>query len=172
MPFLFFLPFISACRKAETGFEMSYKRAFDIPVGTDAIRSFNINLLDIPSDTAIFFHINSATASQLVGVVPRSMNLKMRFQGSGSTFAVIDKIEIAIFDPNRKNTTDEVPIFYRYDVPISTGDILTLVPDGSNISKYILNNRTFNIHLKFFFREVVPRTLEAEANIVFLAKTS
>ena len=173
IPFLFFLPFLSACRKAETGFEMSYeRRQFDIPVGTDAARSFNINLLNISSDTAVFFNINNANSGQLVGVVPRSMNLKMRFQGSGSNFAIIDRIEVAIFDPNRKNTMDETPIFYRFDVPLSTGDVLTLIPDGNNVSKYILGLKTFNVHIKFIFREIVPRTIEAEANMVFLAKTS
>ena len=167
---VFFLPFLSACRKTETGFDMSYKRQFEIPVGLSAGPSHNFVLLNIPSDTSVFFTINNATASQLAGVVPRSMNLRMIFQGGGNTFSIVDHVEVAIFDPNRP-TVPEIPIFYRYDIPISTGDILTLIPDGNNISKFVLDGRTFNIRIKLFFRDITPRSVDVEANIVFLAKT-
>ncbi len=169
--FILSLSLLSACRKSETGFEMSYRRQFEIPVGLPASKSHNYVLLDIPSDTAIFFQINNMTVSQVTGVVPRTMSLKTVFQGGGKTFANVDRVEVVIFDPNRP-TVPEIPIFYRYDVPLSTGDVLTLVPDADNISKFVLDGKTFNIRIKLFFREVTPRSVEIEANIAFLAKTS
>lgn len=168
--FLFFLPFLSACRKSETGFDMSYKRQFEIPVGLAVGPSHNFVLTNIPSDTSVFFKINNITASQIIGVVPRSMNIRTVFQGGGNTFANVDHVEVVIFDPNRP-TVPEIPIFYRYDVPLSTSDILTLVPDANNISKFVFDGKTFNIRIKLFFREITPRSVDVEANIVFLAKT-
>jgi hypothetical protein len=168
--FLFFLPFLTACRKSETGFDMSYKRQFEIPVGLAVGPSHNFVLTNIPSDTSVFFKINNITASQIIGVVPRSMNIRTIFQGGGNTFANVDHVEVVIFDPNRP-TVPEIPIFYRYDVPLSTSDILTLVPDANNISKFVLDGKTFNIRIKLFFREITPRSVDVEANIVFLAKT-
>lgn len=167
---LFFLPFLSACRKSETGFDMSYRRQFEIPVGLAVGPSHNFVLTNIPSDTSIFFNINSVTSSQILGVVPRSMNIRTVFQGGGNTFANVDRVEVVIFDPNRP-TVPEIPIFYRYDVPLSTSDILTLVPDANNISKFVFDGKTFNIRIKLFFREITPRSVDVEANIVFLAKT-
>ena len=167
---LFFLPFLSACRKSETGFDMSYRRQFEIPVGLAVGPSHNFVLTNIPSDTSIFFNINSVTSSQILGVVPRSMNIRTVFQGGGNTFANVDHVEVVIFDPNRP-TVPEIPIFYRYDVPLSTSDILTLVPDANNISKFVFDGKTFNIRIKLFFREITPRSVDVEANIVFLAKT-
>lgn len=171
LPLLFFLPFISACRKAETGFEMSYRRQFEIPVGLAVGPSHNFVLIDIPSDTSVFFKINNATAEQVIGVVPRSMTIKTIFQGGGNTFAIVDHVEVVIFDPNRPSVP-EIPIFYRYDVPLSTGDILTLIPDGNNIRKFVIDGSRFNIRIKLFFREITPRSVETEANIIFLGKTS
>lgn len=168
--FLFFLSFLSACRKSETGFDMSYRRQFEIPVGLAVGPSHNFVLTNIPSDTSIFFNINSVTSSQILGVVPRSMNIRTVFQGGGNTFANVDRVEVVIFDPNRP-TVPEIPIFYRYDVPLSTSDILTLVPDANNISKFVFDGKTFNIRIKLFFREITPRSVDVEANIVFLAKT-
>lgn len=167
---LFFLSFLSACRKSETGFDMSYRRQFEIPVGLAVGPSHNFVLTNIPSDTSIFFNINSVTSSQILGVVPRSMNIRTVFQGGGNTFANVDHVEVVIFDPNRP-TVPEIPIFYRYDVPLSTSDILTLVPDANNISKFVFDGKTFNIRIKLFFREITPRSVDVEANIVFLAKT-
>ena len=169
--FLSFLSFLSACRKSETGFEMSYRRQFEIPVGLGTGPSHNFVLVNIPADTSVFFSINNVTASQVIGVVPRSMNIRTIFQGSGNTFAVVDHVEVVIFDPDRPNVP-EIPIFYRYDVPLSTGDRLDLVPDGNNIRKFLLEGRVFNIRIKLFFRDFIPRSVETEANIVFLGKTS
>lgn len=167
---LFCLPFLSACRKSETGFDMSYKRQFEILVGLAAGRSHVYTLINIPSDTAIFLGINNVQVSQIRGVVPRSMNLRTVFQGGGNTFANVDHVEVVIFDPNRPSVP-EIPIFYRYDVPLNIGDILALVPDGDNISKFVLDGKTFNIRIKLYFRDITPRSVDVEANIVFLAKT-
>ncbi len=171
LPLLLFLPFLSACRKSETGFEMSYRRQFEIPVGLGAGPSHNFVLVNIPADTSVFFTLNNVTAKQLVGIVPRSMSLKTIFQGGGNTFSIVDHVEVVIFDPNRP-TVPEIPIFYRYDVPLSTGDILTLVPDGNNVQKFFFEGKTFNIRIKMFLRDFIPRSVEVEANIVFLGKTS
>ncbi len=169
--FLLFLPFLSACRKTETGIDMTYRRQFEIPVGLAAGPSHNFVLINIPSDTAVFFQINNLTASQINGVVPRSMNIRTIFQGGGNTFANVDHVEVVIFDPDRP-AVPEIPIFYRYDVPLSTSDRLDLVPDGNNIQKFILDGKRFNIRIKLFFREITPRSVDVEANIIFLGKTS
>jgi hypothetical protein len=170
LPFLIVLPLLSACRKSETGFEMSYRRQFEIPVGLGAGPSHNFVLIDIPSDTSVFFKINNVTASQVIGVVPRSMNIRTIFQGGGNTFSIVDHVEVAIFDPNRPNVP-EIPIFYRYEIPLSTGDRLDLVPDGDNIRKFVVDGKTFNVRIKLFLRDFVPRSVETEVNIVFLGKT-
>jgi hypothetical protein len=169
--FLLVLPFLSACRKTETGIDMTYRRQFEIPVGLAAGPSHNFVLINIPSDTAVFFQINNLTASQINGVVPRSMNIRTIFQGGGNTFANVDHVEVAIFDPDRPSVP-EIPVFYRYDVPLSTGDRLDLVPDGNNVQKFILDGKRFNIRIKLFFREITPRSVDVETNIIFLGKTS
>jgi hypothetical protein len=171
LPFLFLLSFLSACRKTDEGFDMSYRRQFEIPVGLSPAQSHVYTLINIPSDTAVFFKINNITASQLTGVVPRTMSLKTVFQGGGKTFANINRVEVVIFDPNRP-TVPEIPIFYRYDIPLSTGDILTLVPDANNISKFVLDGKTFNIRIRLVFNEITPSSVDVEANIVFLGKTN
>jgi hypothetical protein len=171
LPVLFFLSFLSACRKTEAGFEMSYRRQFEIPVGLNPAKSHTYTLLNIPSDTAVFFQINGTTASQVTGVVPRTMSLRPVFQGGGKTFANVYNVEVVIFDPNRPNVP-EVPIFYRNEIPANVGDVLTLIPDSNNISKFVLDGKTFNVRIKLYFREVTPSSVEIEANIAFLAKTS
>ena len=170
LPFLILLPFLSACRKTETGIDMSYRRQFEIPVGLAAGPSHNFVLLNISSDTSVFFQINNLTASQITGVVPRTMNLRTVFSGGGNTFANVDRVEVVIFDPDRP-TVPEIPIFYRYDVPLSTGDRLDLVPDGNNVQKFLIDGKRFNIRIKLFFREITPRSVETEVNFIFLAKT-
>jgi hypothetical protein len=170
-PLLLFLPFLSACRKSETGFDMSYRRQFEISVGMGPGQSHNFILKNIPTDTSVFFNINNATASQLVGVIPRSMNLRTIFQGNGNTFAIVDRIEVFISDPTRPNLP-EIPIFYRFEIPVGTGDRLDLVPDANNISKFILDGKVFNIHIKLVFHDYIPASVDVEANMVFLGKTS
>jgi hypothetical protein len=171
LPFVLFLPFLSACRKSETGFDMSYRRTFEIPVGLNPAKSHSYVLLNIPADTSVFFTINNANASQLIGVVPRSMNIRTVYPGTGNTFAIVNQVEVFIFDPTRPDIP-EIPIFYRRDIPLNTGDRLDLVPDGTNISKFVLDGRIFNIRIKLTFLDFTPRSVDTEANIVFLAKTS
>ena len=42
------------CRKKETGFEMNYRRQFNLPIGLDVFSSHNFRFFDIAPDTAVF----------------------------------------------------------------------------------------------------------------------
>jgi hypothetical protein len=158
------------CRKKVTGFEMSYRRQFKLPIGLDVFSSHNFRFFDIASDTSIFFKVNgSYTADQISLIEPKAMNLRAVF-GEGD-FIFIDKVEVWISDSTRPKLTPKI-IFFRDDVPLSTGTRLDLVPNNVDVRPFLLEGSRFTLRINLRLRAITERSIETEWNTSFFAKTS
>jgi hypothetical protein len=160
---------LTSCRKKEEGFEMTYKRQFDLPVGLDIFASHNFKFNDVACDTSIFFTINNATASQIKRVLPRSMSLRSIFT-SATRYDFIKQVEVYVSDNSRPKVTPRIA-FFRDDVPLGTGDRLDLIPNEVDLRPFLLEGNRFSIRINISLRDYPPRTIETECNFSFFAVT-
>ena len=157
------------CQKKDTGFEMNYRRQFVLPIGLDNFSSHNFEFKNIAADTAVFFKANgSYTANQISRLEPRAMNLRSVF--GGGDFLVIDKIEVWISDPSRPKVTPQI-IFFRDDVPLSTGSRLDLVPNNVDLRPFLIEGSQFTLRINIRLRAITERSIEIEWNTSFFALT-
>jgi hypothetical protein len=164
------LPILAGCRKADPGFEMTYKRTFTIPVGWASFETFTITFADIPVDTAVFFQANNITGDKVGQIVPQTMNIRSIFSGDGS-LNIIRKVEVLMFD-SQLTPSSEQTIFYNDQVPISTSSQITLVPTSADVRKrFMSGNGKFRLRLKIYFNEFTQRSYDVEWSASFLAKT-
>jgi hypothetical protein len=161
---------LTGCRKKEEGFEMTYKRQFDLPIGLDIFASHNFKFNDVACDTSIFFTINNATAGQIKRVMPRSMSLRSIFTDA-NRYDFIKQVEVFVSDNNRPKLTPQIA-FFRDDVPFNTGSQLDLVPNNVDLRPFLLEGNRFTIRINITLRDNPPRTIETEANFSFFAVTS
>lgn len=166
---LFLLPLLAACRKTETGFDMTYRRTFTIPVGLSTAQSHTYVFRDIAVDTSVFFRANGIDSVALIGeIVPKNMNIRLIFNGDGN-LSFISRVEVVVLD-NKLLT--EYMAFYNNDLPLSSTGQVTLIPDASNVRKlFLTGDGRFALRIKLNFREIPSRSYDVEWNAVFLAKT-
>ncbi|MDZ7881264.1 MAG: hypothetical protein U5L45_26615 [Saprospiraceae bacterium] len=170
MYLLFLLPLLTGCRKTEQGFDMTYRRTFTIPVGLSTFDSHFFLFKDIPVDTAVFFPLNGATSDQIGQVAPRSMNIRLVFNGDGN-LNFIRRIEVSLFDTQTSASSEKVA-FYNDDVLLSNSGQIQLVPFNSDARKLFLSgNGRYNLRVKLNLREIPTRSYDVEWNATFLAKT-
>lgn len=156
------------CRKKEAGFEMNYRRQFTLPIGLDMFSSHNFEFKDIPADTAVFFQANSINSSnQISRIEPYSMSLRTVF--GGGDFVVIDKVEVWISDPSRPSLTPQI-IFFRDDVPLSTGPRLDLVPNNVDVKPFLIGGSRYALRINLRLRSITERSVDVEWNTSFFAK--
>jgi hypothetical protein len=168
--FLLLLTLLMAgCRKKQEGFEMTYKRRFDLPIGLDIFASHNFKFNDVACDTSIFFTINNATASQIKRILPRSMSLISIFTNA-TRYDFIKQVEVYVSDNSRPKVTPQIA-FFRDDVPLGTGDRLDLIPSEVDLRPFLLEGNRFSIRINISLRDYPPRTIETECNFSFFAVT-
>ena len=160
---------MASCRKKQEGFEMTYRRQFDLPIGLDIFKTHTFKFNDVAADTSVFFQINNVTASQIKRILPRSMSLRSIFT-SATRYDFIKQVEVLVSDKNRPRLTPQIA-FYRDDVPIGTGDRLDLIPSEVDLSPFLLEGSRFSISINITLRDYPPRTIETECNFSFFAVT-
>jgi hypothetical protein len=168
---LFLLPLLSGCRKTEAGFDMTYRRTFTIPVGLNTFETHFFLFKEIAVDTSVFFRANNIDSVGLVGqIVPRSMNIRLVFNGDGN-LDFIRRVEVSLFDTQTSASSEKV-VYYNDDVQLSSGGQVTLIPYNSDVRKlFISGNGRYNLRIKINLREIPTRSYDVEWNAVFLAKT-
>ena len=167
---LFLLPLLAGCRKVDTGFDMTYRRTFTIPVGWNPASTFTITFADIAVDSAVFFQANNITSDKVGQIVPRSLNLRPTFSGDGD-LSFIRKAEVYIFDSQLTPSSEQV-IFYNDEAQLTGSGQINFVPYNADVrKKFLSGNGRFRIRIKFTFNQITSRSYDVEWNAVFLAKT-
>ena len=174
---LVLLPFLAGCRKSDTvccspsaGFDMTYRRTFNIAVGLNTFETHVYTFRDIAVDTAAFFQANNNVKSDTIGqIVPRGMNIRLIFSGDGNLNAV-RRVEVSLFDTQMSASSEKV-VFYNDDVQLSNNGQITLVPFNSDVRKLFLSgNGRYNLRLRVNLREIPSRSYDVEWNATFFAK--
>ena len=161
----------ASCRKTEAGFDMSYRREFNLPGGLNIFQSHNFEFKDIACDTSVFFKTNSATASEITRIEPSTMNIRAIFGGADNSYVFIDRVEVWISDPNRPNLTAQIA-FFRDNVPINTGNRLDLIPNNIDVRPFLVEGSRFNLRINLRLRNTPDRSIDSEWNASFFAFTS
>jgi hypothetical protein len=169
--FLFLLlPLLAGCRKTDAGFDMTYRRPFRFDVGLNTFETHTYTFRDIAVDTAIFFQANGMTSDKVGQIAPRSMNIRLVFNGDGN-LNFIRRVEVSLFDTQMSPSSEKVA-FYNDDVQLSNSGQITLVPFNSDVRKlFISGNGRYNLRIKVNVREIPSRSYDVEWNATFLAKT-
>lgn len=168
LPLFIFITLIASCKKREAGFEMQYRRTFELPVGLNNFLSHNFEFKDIASDTTIFFSPTKATASQIDRIEPFTMNFRALFGGTDNRYNLIERVEVWISDPSRPKLTPQV-IFFRDDVPIGTGNRLDLIPNNVDVRPFLIEGNKFNLRINLRLRGITERSIDTEVNTQFFA---
>lgn len=166
--FLLLIILFAGCRKKQVGFEMLYRRDFNLPIGLDAFRSHNFEFKDIACDTSVFFTANSVTAKQLTRIEPQTMNIRAIFGGADNTFNIVDRVEVWVSDPSRPTLTAQIA-FFRDNVPLSTGNRLDLIPNNIDMRPFLIDGNRFNLRINLRLRGTTERSVETEWNASFFA---
>lgn len=164
------IPLLTGCRKKEEGFEMGYRRQFDIPVGLDIRASHNYSFLNVPSDTAVFFQINNKKASDIKRILPRSMSLQSIFS-SANSYDFISQAEVWISDRSRPKLDSQI-IFFRDRIPANSDSRIDLVPNDVDLRPFLLEGNRFTVRINIVLRDYPPRTIETDCSFSFFAVTN
>jgi hypothetical protein len=160
---LFGLFCCAACSKTTPGFDMLYRRTFDLPIGLDPFALHNFAFKDISTDTALIFKANNATSDKITRIEPKTMILRGLFVAGNYGF--IEKAEVRISTA----TLGEQIIFFRDQIPFNTGEKLDLIPNNVDVKPYLMGGK-FNVRMILTLRDSPPKTFETEVPMTFFAK--
>jgi hypothetical protein len=174
--FLFLLPLLAGCRKTdgeltitEKDFDMTYRRRFTIPVGLSTFETHVFGFKDIAVDTSVFFQLKNVTSDSIAQIVPRSMNIRLIFNGDGN-LNFIRKVEVSLFDTQVSAASEKV-VFYNDDVLLSNSGQIQLIPFNADVRKlFLAGNGRYYLRLRLTLRDIPARSYDVEWNTVFLAK--
>jgi hypothetical protein len=153
----------AACSKTTPGFDMPYRRTFDLPIGLDPFALHNFAFKDISTDTALIFKANNATSDKITRIEPKTMILRGLFVAGNYGF--IEKAEVRISTA----TLGEQIIFFRDQIPFNTGEKLDLIPNNVDVKPYLMGGK-FNVRMILTLRDSPPKTFETEVPMTFFAK--
>jgi hypothetical protein len=153
----------AACNKTVPGFDMPYRRTFDLPIGLDPFALHNFSFKDISTDTAVIFKANNVTSDKVSRIEPKTMVLRGLFVASNYGF--IEKVEVRISTA----TVGEQIIFFRDQIPANTGEKLDLIPNNVDVRPYLMGGK-FNVRMILTLRDSPPKTFETEVPMTFFAK--
>jgi hypothetical protein len=157
---------VVSCTKKDAGFDMFYRKQFNVPIGQIPQNSFNYDFLNIAADTSAFFTPNGVGSAQIVSIKPKSMSIIAQY--GGVDYNTVRSVEVWISTPNAPNITPQI-IFFRDDVPLTTNERIDLVPNDVDVKSFITFGK-FNVKVTLRFRDNTTRTLESDTTITFFAK--
>jgi hypothetical protein len=157
-----------SCGKRPEGFDMTYRRTFQLLSGLGVSASHRFEFKNIAADTAVFFKTGGSTRELIQKIYPSSMNIRALFANDAQALNIMYSVDVQIFDPNRPNL-GEPTIFYRDQVPINTGFQLDLVPNNVDLRPFLFDSKTFGIKVIIRVNELTSRTTDLEWNATFLA---
>ena len=172
MPFLYILGLgvflaTNSCRKSEPGFDMTYRRTFELPIGLNTFQSWNRLFTDIATDTSVFFPANQVTGDKVTAILPKGMRSRSAVNQS---FEFVSRIEVYISDPSRPQLTEQT-VFFRDDVPFSSSNRIDLIPNNIDVSKFIKGGSRYQLRINFRFRDISQRSIDCEWEALFFART-
>jgi hypothetical protein len=162
------LSFLWGCKKKESGFEMQYRRTFEFPIGLNNFLSHNFEFKDIASDTSVFFKANNTSSNQIVRIEPLSMNIRALFGGTDNSYNLIERVEVWISDPSRPKVIPQI-IFFRDNVPLSTGNRLDLIPNNVDVRPFLVEGSRFTVRINLRLRAITERSIDTEWNATFFS---
>lgn len=163
----FCLVVCGSCRKNEPGFDMTYRRTFELPIGLNTFQSWNREFPDIASDTSVFFAANKVNGDKIGPILPKGMRIRAIFNNS---FEFVSRVEVFISDPSRPNLTEQT-VFFRDDVPFSSSNRIDLIPNNIDVSKFIKEGSKYKLRINFRFRDISQRSIDCEWEALFFART-
>lgn len=169
--FLLLIALFAGCRKTEMGFEMPYRREFTLPIGLNIFQSHNFEFKDIASDTVVFFQAHSVSAKDIMRIEPSTMYMRAIFGGADNGLLFIDRVEVWISDPSRPTLTSQI-VFFRDDIPLTTGNRLDLVPNNVDVRPFLIDGNRFNLRINLRLRNTPDRSIDMEWNGAFFAFTN
>ncbi len=159
---------LTGCKTNATGFDMSYQRLFTMQSGLSPAASHTFVFADIASDTSVFFNLHNVNSNDVTRIEPKSMRLQTQFSGLDYNF--IDRIEVRIAYVDKPN--DYQIIFFRDEIPTSTGDRIELLPNNVDIRPYLLKGK-FTVRLVLTqLRQINSNSIESALNFTFFARTN
>jgi hypothetical protein len=165
---LLIIVIFTGCRKAPQGFDMTYRRQFNLSVGLNPFQSHNFEFNNIAADTSIFFQVNGASSNTISRIIPKAMTLQAIFASPEIRYNSISQVEVWISNPNDPKVSPQI-IFFRDDVPLNTDARLDLIPNNVDVKKFIVNGR-FSVRINIRLRQITERSIETEWNTIFLAE--
>lgn len=159
-----------ACREKAEGFDLIYRRTFQIPVAASLNETLVVRFKDIPTDTALFFTPFSVTSNDINQIQPKGFNIRTIFNDNPPPLSIIRYCDITISAPNRPDLGN-VRAFERFDVPLNTTTRLDAIGQDKNL-KEIIKTGKMNIEIGIQFREMPPRTFDVEWNMTLFAQTN
>lgn len=159
-----------SCNKKIVGFDMYYKRTYNIPVGINPFVSTVWNSDYITPDTTTFFSVNASSSAKVLKVIPKSMQLSSIYPSASTTLDNLTRVEVTIFDPARPAIPAQT-IFYRDNVPANTAYTLDLLPNAVDVKDLVIYSKKFIISISIQVAQPPPRTIETQFSVYFTAQT-
>jgi hypothetical protein len=124
---------------------------------------------NIKPNFKVFADQNAKSIIDIKRILPKSLRLTARY--GDAEFAFIREIIVNIYPHGDSSKKTEV--FYRTDIPLSTGIILDLNAGVADVQKLLMDDtQTFDLEIKMNFRATPPITIETITDFTFFAVTS
>lgn len=159
------IPIIFAtCRDNGPGFNMTYQRDFEIPAGLGVFDTHVFELNGIPTNKAAFLSTTGANENEITAILPKEAELSINF--ANVDFIFVGEVVVEIFTRNDIAGTE---IFYRDEIPLNTGQRITLLPSLPEISEYLTEDE-FNVRVELRLRDITPQFLDVRLDFQFFAR--
>jgi hypothetical protein len=125
---------------------------------------------DIAVDTSVFFQLKNSTRDSIAQIVPRSMNIRLVFNGDGN-LNFIRKVEVSLFDTQMSAASEKI-VYYNDDVLLSNSGQIQLIPLNTDVRKlFLAGSGRYNLRLRLNLRDIPARSYDVEWNTIYLAKS-
>jgi hypothetical protein len=156
------------CAKKLEGFDMIYRSNFpaEIPASASTLLSHNFVFNNISTNATTFYANNAATDGDVIKILPKFARISARF--NDADFIFVNRVFVYVYPTGQPERKTEV--FYREDVPVNTGNGISLDGGIADVKK-IISGDSFTMEVRLDVRGHPSRNIEAMIDFSFLAVT-
>jgi hypothetical protein len=156
-----------SCNKDEElgpGFDMMYQPDITIPAGIGIGVNHSFTISNISTNYQSYLNQFNKTDADIKRILVSQVNLRGVF--GDADYGAIEVATLRIYKLN--DPSDFIEIAYRDPTPLNPGNILALIPNETDIKRFMKEPR-FNIDLRLRLRDITQMETDTRIELQFRA---
>ncbi|MEO1515698.1 MAG: hypothetical protein AAFV95_11810 [Bacteroidota bacterium] len=164
---LFLLPLallLGSCGKNDEQvlFEIPYQIDFEIPAGLNTLETHVFEIRNIPTRLDSLLSSFGIARADIQSIEPQEAQMDVLIDGL--EYGFVRQVNVWVFDQNRQAES-----FFRDNVPLNTGNRLTLIPTLLSAQDYLMEDR-FNLRVELQMQDFSPQFVPTRLRFIYKVK--